>query len=404
MGQLRDGDILVGHSLPVTSSLLLERKVKLDEGRFLDFCMLVNALTFHDRLIVLPATVSQEILDSPLYSYLLEKGILWELDFSYRNLLEEHRFEMADLLGDMLSDSEVERLLAIITYSKSQFTGSSVSDENHINFLRSKFIDHVIKIGKSEWTSQSYKLPITDQTEKIYRIRTAEYWEASSQLHIPFLPDFMRIPILSGYNIRLRQSIRMFIENSIDSMVRKELEDAAILVSPLIVPIPNATSTFLHRYYSNGSLEEAFSSMREEFAEDRKWIIAWEEKLRNASNHGFGEMLNIIADIRSSINSTSSTGKTEIAVSIAPGLVDDVMQGFPSPRTSVAAGKALADMIVRWRRRRRIAYFNNGRKEAEEAENQLELLKFAFGSSLTPRQIDRFTALTNYLQRLSYPP
>lgn len=34
--ELRAGDVLVGHSLPITSSLILDKKVKLDEGRFLD--------------------------------------------------------------------------------------------------------------------------------------------------------------------------------------------------------------------------------------------------------------------------------------------------------------------------------------------------------------------------------
>jgi hypothetical protein len=38
------GDILVGHGLILTPSLLLDKKLSLDEGRLLDFCTLVNAL------------------------------------------------------------------------------------------------------------------------------------------------------------------------------------------------------------------------------------------------------------------------------------------------------------------------------------------------------------------------
>jgi hypothetical protein len=107
--QLDAGDVLIGHSLPTTSSLLLDRKLKLDEGRFLDFCTLINVLTLHDRLITLPAMVSEDLKDSPLYSYLSKKGILKEVEFSYRDLSEENRYEWADLLGDTVSESEVER-------------------------------------------------------------------------------------------------------------------------------------------------------------------------------------------------------------------------------------------------------------------------------------------------------
>jgi hypothetical protein len=141
--------------------------------------------------------------------------------------------------------------------------------------------------------------------------------------------------------------------------------------------------------------------MREEFAEDRESIITWERKIRDASNSGYGEVLSVIEDIYSSLRSIAHIDKTEMVMSISPGIAEDVMQGIPSPQTSIATAKAVVDMIIRWRRRRRITYFNNGRKEASGVENQHELLKFAFGASLTSRQIDRFNTLANYLQRLS---
>jgi hypothetical protein len=124
--ELRAGDVLVGHSLPIISSLILDKKVKLDEGRFLDLCTLINALTLHDRLITLPVTVSEDLRSSPLYSYLSTNGILQEVDFSYRDLKEENRCEWADLLGNIVSEAEVERLLTIITYSSHQFNASSI--------------------------------------------------------------------------------------------------------------------------------------------------------------------------------------------------------------------------------------------------------------------------------------
>jgi hypothetical protein len=88
-------------------------------------------------------------------------------------------------------------------------------------------------------------------------------------------------------------------------------------------------------------------------------------------------------------------------MSVAPGISEDIMQGILSPGASITTVKAVVDMIARWRRRRQITYFSNGRKEASGVENQHELLTFAFGASLTARQVDRFNSIANYLQRLS---
>ena len=38
LSEIQEGDILIGHGLLMTSALLLDKKVRLDEGYLLDFC------------------------------------------------------------------------------------------------------------------------------------------------------------------------------------------------------------------------------------------------------------------------------------------------------------------------------------------------------------------------------
>ena len=76
--EARTGDILIGYRLLITSALLLDKKIRLDEGRLLDFCTLVNAITLYDRLVVLPALLPNEIRESALYSFLVKENILYE--------------------------------------------------------------------------------------------------------------------------------------------------------------------------------------------------------------------------------------------------------------------------------------------------------------------------------------
>jgi hypothetical protein len=70
---IAEGDILIGHGLLTTSALLLDKRMRLDEGRLLDFCNLVNAVTLHERLITLPAAIPRSIRDSAIYQYLNDK-------------------------------------------------------------------------------------------------------------------------------------------------------------------------------------------------------------------------------------------------------------------------------------------------------------------------------------------
>jgi len=73
--------------------------LSLDEANFLDICSLVNALTFHEKIITFPTNLPSEISDSTLYRYLRENNILHEETISGYELTREEKFDIVDLIG-----------------------------------------------------------------------------------------------------------------------------------------------------------------------------------------------------------------------------------------------------------------------------------------------------------------
>jgi hypothetical protein len=210
----------------------------------------------------------------------------------------------------------------------------------------------------------------------------------------------MRIPILAGYNDRQRQSLRMFIATKVDQIVRKELEDTMSVAAPMQIPMPNVVSNFLYKY-STYRLEETLDDMRETFAEERKTIIGWEGRMRRTHKTGYGEALNIMNEISSSLTALKKTDWSEIVLAIGPRLAKDVVAGTFGLSTAVPFAKDGVNLVRKWAQLSRISYFNNSKKEAANIENQKELLLHVFGNTLTSMQITRFLRLSKSLDNLT---
>jgi|SRR3954451_3784700 hypothetical protein len=103
---LKPGDALVGYNLLQNVVLLLEKDAVLDEGYFMDFCTLVNAITFHDRLVTLSSPISKYLQQSALYQYLIKKGILIEVSIDYSDFPNNYRSELIT----KLSQKELSKL------------------------------------------------------------------------------------------------------------------------------------------------------------------------------------------------------------------------------------------------------------------------------------------------------
>jgi hypothetical protein len=425
--EIHQGDILIGHALLMNAALLLDKKVRLDEGRLLDFCTLINALTLHDRLVTLPSIIPKSLKNSSFYKYLKSRKILYDLKFDFSYFSDEEKLEIEDLFGTRFSENDANLVLGKLRdeYGNSDYLRYDIKKEDDRKYhQRSRFIDGVINRRPDEWSPGNfalYAIPVEDipgssilppphNRDKeflLHFLRTAGYWEISGKLNLAFLPDFMRIPIISGYNARLRQSLRTFISAKVDELVRSEVEAAMGIAVPMPVPIPNAISNFLFKYSETSTMEDAFDSIRDEFAEDRSTIIKWEEKMRKSDKNGYKESLEVMEEIASSLSAITKSDKGEIVVSATAGVASDMLEmslhktlGLSTAEFAVREGLTL---IRRWRQRARISYFNTGKKDAANVRNQNELFKNAFGISLTPRQIDRFSALADSLDKLTQP-
>ena len=425
------GDILVGHGLLMTPSLLLDKKVPMDEGRLLDFCSLVNVLTLHDRIITLPADIPEDLGRSRLYNYLRDRGILCELNISFEQFTQGEKLEIEELFGSRITEQtanlvlgsmydEYNRSIGYSKYDEARTYGSAAPTRS-ISTQRSKLVDEIIKREPSEWNpgdipgmleyelSERYMQSAEQRDDQLqlHLLRTAGYWEISGKYNLPYLPDFMRIPLISSYNVRLSQSLRMFIGMKVDEMVRRELEAAIQIASPLSVPIPPAVSNFLSKYLTS-DMEEAFDEMREDFQDNRKAVINWEKEIYEAAEGGgYQKVLEIRNKINASLKALQSEDTSDMKVTVGAALTGDVVDSFLSggiPTGGVGTYVEQGINLIRtWRQKTRIQFYTTGLKEAAKLEGYNELLNHAFGTSLTKRQIDRFLALTASLERLTRP-
>lgn len=85
---------------------------------------------------------------------------------------------------------------------------------------------------------------------------------------------------------------------------------------------------------------------------------------------------------------------------VASDLLGTLSTGTPGISTVENSLKIAIDLINKWRSRARISYFNPGKNESKQVNNQNELLNFAFKNSLTPTEIDKFSRLSDSLQEL----
>jgi len=245
-----------------------------------------------------------------------------------------------------------------------------------------------------------------DAILQVHLLRTAEYWTKAAVLGIPFLPDFMRIPTVAGYQGHLKYAIRYLIQNIFDKKVIMELLETDAIASPQDIPIPDGVSNFLTRYYSTGSIEQSLDDMRQNFAEYKNKIVEWEARVKTANR---SEKLNIINEVGTSIASSLKKAKVSDITDITASLIDSIapeiftgnMGSIPGSLPMIKLG---VDFVRAHFARKRIWYSFTGHKEASRIKNRLDLLKHAFGRSLEIWEIDNFTDLTKALYKLSKRP
>lgn len=407
--EVRAGDVMIGHNLLATPALLLEKKIRLDEGRLLDFCTLITGLVLHDRLITLKAEIPYHIKDTDLHRYLQKTNTLCELDFRFDQFGEQERQEINHLFNESFSEEEANLVLGreIERQFYDEFYAINVEGGDYIAKLRDEFIDQVIGINPNDWKKGIPKNSVLYRYReglRRHRLRTIGYWEISGMLNIGFLPDLVRIPLIAGYQRGIIESIRTLLQRTVDHLKHRS-ELALRLAAPIIIPMPAPVSNFLDLYSSTNSVEESLDKLRKRFAEHKDTIVKWEDEFRKPNRTAEGTE-KIIRDMQAKLSSINvKTDVSDIVADIGPGLAEDLVSGKSiGAGTSIHIGEQAYKYLIAWWRRGRISYLYNGKKEADRIENQPRLLRKAFGDKygyLTPGQGKRFVKLTQSLEDLT---
>jgi hypothetical protein len=359
---------------------------------------LINALTLHNRLFTFVSGRWGERAEKSLtlYQYLKKRNILKVID-TYREeppgMNDVEMWEFKDLLRPHMASNDDMWGAVGFGYYYPINAGSSYSERQ--NLIRSilehdKDIFSFFNEGEREYD------------ELQFRIRTALYWAFSNACNIPFQPDFVRIPIIYEHNARIRQSLRMFMAASIDKLVREELDNALSIAEVKTIPIPNLLLRFLN-LYSKHDLDYSLDNLRNEFADQKQALTEWETRLKD-SKSSYSECIKIIKEIYSSLESITPRDKGDIALSVGPAVLSDILSGSPGISTANTALSEGLDAVRRWSRSSHISYFTKGKKEAQSIRNEPELIEKVFGRSLSFRETEMFLSLANALDSLHVSP
>lgn len=155
-------------------------------------------------------------------------------------------------------------------------------------------------------------------------------------------------------------------------------------------------------------LESLKKTLREEYKDTKMAITDWETRMRYANTDS--EIQEIKKEISDSIAATIQKGNvSQILLSASKSVPDDAItaltgNGIPGAATA----KNLPDIIIntvglfrRHFRRKKLIYYDTQKNEAANIRNRTTLMKETFGSTLSPTDIDRFSALCHSLDQLT---
>lgn len=427
--EVKGGDILLPLRLITSSALLLDKRVRLDEGNFFDFCTLIKALTLHDRIITLPVEyIPDEILHTSLFTYLADEElkILNVLNWNLQDFTREAKEELE---RSIYRESSKRRISKYISDERCEYylrnEDADIHTESQIGAIMEEYI-HWHTFGGPDYTPLKRETflnnimngfvqrsndringamtpPIDDRHEDLaFRLRTAFYWEVSETLNVPLMPDLTRIPIISHYHAGIQQSLRMHIQSRVDEFEQKKVINGMKIIGRWPVPIPSPVSHFLQLYcYKDLSPGEALENMRNDFDVIRRKMVAWEDKIRQVEDLGTDEALKAMENVSASIGSLEEKSVSTMIISMVPSI--EAIAGAQGVNSFIDAIKKGSDLIQLLRKRRQMTYFNTLRTEAQNIVKQTDLLINAFDSSLTREQTARFLELCRYLSVLTNP-
>ena len=323
-----EGDILVPLRMIANSAELLERKSPelLNAGYLFDFCSFINALALHKRFITLPVASIDKAQNTGLFRYLLERDILKTLDKSRidHTLRKGGRNMVEELFGEKISDARMECINddELKYYLDDE---QKISDEE-----RNAFIDEATKLR--EWNTNSVDILYgRDQFNiRALKFRTALYYDASTTLELPFIPDFTRIPILLRYPNKVQQSLGTELETKVYEELKKTiLRNTGQL--RITLPFSSPVSYFLQQYSEpNTDVHKVLDGLIKHYESERQKIIRWDSKLKEYKiTNRHQKAQSFVNDLLESLKEDSRSAAKDLlknicqfGVSIAPVFFD----------------------------------------------------------------------------------
>jgi hypothetical protein len=421
--------VQVGRFLDDPSAQFFEpgavNQANLSVGGLFDFCNLVEAVVLHKELATIAGDVddkSAKFIDHPLLTALTAAGVLrvgairlnisqakadvtallGELKLSkplitkrgvaldWGELLPE-LFEAGNRVVPTYAVSNHWQFMQAIYHPSSQVILHGVSDP--VEFLRGdQFASFITGTGEAERAS--------------HVLRSYLYYSNATAGRTAFVPDYPRIPYVSGINEQLRRLTTSVVERS-QKLVHEELAgdiDQLLAVErPLGVPLPSFSAILLSRVSSVDDIPMKLLELREEYKSLRSSLYEFNLGLISAKTIGeVGDARKRIDQAFRAVDSKMHQ-KTTILDRLT-SISEVASQGLKLSANPLSASASVLARPVEWLRgwwyRRPLAQLFSVLDELRQIKRYNELARNIFGLELDPRSVREFRRTQYALQNM----
>ncbi len=387
--------------------------------RFLEWCVLVEAVVLHDTLFTLPAELPSDVKQLELRKQLLTAGIVREytspaLQQEIIPSLQEWIVNNAkkyqkgpgpygifrpggDSLVRMTLGKMVDRAQkrdAHTFYSADKQSGVNDIDVNELDdvarFIKQlKNTDTLAALSKM---SGNIGLNISYYGSGAYEaslptLRSLMYWQVSEASKLAWSPDVLRVPILIALNQGLRASVGAqvyaIVAQAFDA-AREELLDADVSYEIFIPPL---AAILLSRTSESTQLTRELFALRDEFASFRTKFRQMEERRRIVAT--VKEMKEVRSEIKALFRAVAEKHKDKDSsfVENTLGYAPDIVKPLVNPLDPSSYSGELLKKPYRWIRewwtRRPAARLFSVTRKLEQLETYGKLVPRVFGVEIT---------------------
>lgn len=414
---LQPNDVFVTHDTVIQASLLVEGKVKLDEGYVIDLFSLIEAAVLHNRLVTLYAMIPPPFDDLSLRATLLEAKVIDNLDLvgSYggtdqcvRHLNPIFENVSLKLFPDVIAEA----------YASGEFHGledlwdptALFSKESKVETLAknwyiqqaSPFFRGYDYRGKLEALLARYRGFFT------FLLRTSLYWVVCAETFASQSIHSLRLPIAAKMLDSLETSVSRKAYAVLSRAIKADINALKDWSSPIRLYIPPIVAVLLDRCSSTSDIPDELLKLRKEFSGYRRKFTEYEQKIKNANNLSLEETVKVKVElnkamrlaIKSEFKDTSTSILREIPkffdITLGPDLI-------PSGSTNILYVLTKGTQRVNdWWTKRRVVYLLDMKKKMYKIRNYDKLFEKVFRQRLTHDQIINLNEVSAAIDKMIF--